>query len=109
MLTLLASEGGVVASHRTQRSVDDHYYGDRMGIAASRESERVAASLGASQQRLPGGRITAVTGVVGTRIIKGQGALWSIKARLLWFSDGALVFMFYGVKSRQDAGADQAM
>ncbi len=53
MLTTLASEGGVVASHRTERSVADHYYGDRMGIAASRESERVAASLGKLPEALP--------------------------------------------------------
>jgi hypothetical protein len=53
VLTILTSEGGVVGSHRTERSVDDHYYGDRMGIAASRESERVAASLGQLAEGLP--------------------------------------------------------
>lgn len=52
-LTLLASGDGVVGSHRTERSVADHYYGDRMGIAASRESERVAASLGKLAEALP--------------------------------------------------------
>ena len=53
MLTVLESEDGVVGSHRTERSVDDHYYGNRMGIAASRESERVAASLGQLPEALP--------------------------------------------------------
>lgn len=40
-------------SHRTERSVADHYYGDRMGIAASRERDRVAASLGTLAEALP--------------------------------------------------------
>jgi len=53
VLTVLESEDGVVGSHRTERSVDDHYYGNRMGIAASRESERVAASLGQLPEALP--------------------------------------------------------
>lgn len=42
-----------VGSHRMERSVVDHYYGDRMGIATRRESERVAASLGKLPEALP--------------------------------------------------------
>jgi len=53
VLTLLESEGEIVGSHRTERSVDDHYYGDRMGIAARRETERVAAALGKLSEALP--------------------------------------------------------
>ena len=52
-LTIVESGGAVVGSHRTERSVQDHYYGDRMGIATRRETERVAASLGKLPEALP--------------------------------------------------------
>jgi hypothetical protein len=53
VLTIVESAGEIVGSHRTERSVDDHYYGDRMGIAARRETDRVAAALGKLSEALP--------------------------------------------------------
>lgn len=40
-------------THRTERSMKDKFFADRMGIGTSRESERVLASLGDLEEALP--------------------------------------------------------
>ena len=84
--------------------MQDHCYGDRMGIAARRETERVAASLGKLPEALP--LFEPANNVCQA------GVLWLLPALLaqglLWISDRAGVVMFYGVKSHQDARTAQA-